>query len=206
MYNFSLFLTLEKMRCFILLIFSVLNFSCVISQDPVLIENEISDKAVHSFPKDFSFGAATAAYQIEGGWKDDGKGPSIWDTLTHNHPELIADHTTADVGPDSYHFYKSDVKALKQVGVNNLGVTVIKLNFIDRFQFITLQFQHYRFSVSWSRIFPRGLRVNKKAFDYYNLLIDNLILQNIEPVNIKAFLKCFKQDRKSYAGRDVVSL
>ena len=52
-----------------------------------------------------------------GAWNEDGKGMNIWDTLTHNHPELIADHLTADVGPDSYHFYKDDIEALKQVGV-----------------------------------------------------------------------------------------
>lgn len=108
------------MRCFIILIFLLVNVFCAISQTPVLIESEASEKAIFSFPKNFSFGASTAAYQIEGGWKDDGRGPSIWDTLVHNHPELIADRTTPDIGPDSYHFYKSDVKALKQVGVNNL--------------------------------------------------------------------------------------
>ena len=53
-----------------------------------------------------------------GAWNEDGKGPSIWDTLTHNHPELIADHLTADIGPDSYHHYKDDIEALKQVGVS----------------------------------------------------------------------------------------
>lgn len=57
-------------------------------------------------------------YQIEGGWNADGKGPSIWDTLTHDHPELVADHMTADVGPDSYHFFQKDIEALKKVGVS----------------------------------------------------------------------------------------
>ena len=71
-----------------------------------------------TFPKTFKFGSASAAYQIEGAWDIDGKSPSIWDTMTHDHPELIADHSTGDVGPDSYHLYKEDVKALKSVGVS----------------------------------------------------------------------------------------
>lgn len=104
----------------VLVVFALLFESFARSQFPVLIESEVSKKDFHTFPKDFSFGASTAAYQIEGGWKDDGKGPSIWDTITHNHPELIADHSTADIGADSYHFYKNDVKALKQVGVSDL--------------------------------------------------------------------------------------
>lgn len=110
----------QTKKMLFLVVFALLRFTLAVSQFPVLIEREASEKAFHTFPKDFSFGASTAAYQIEGGWQDDGKGPSIWDTITHNHPELIADHSTADVGADSYHFYKKDVAALKQVGVNDL--------------------------------------------------------------------------------------
>lgn len=71
-----------------------------------------------TFPDEFRFGAASAAFQIEGGWNDDGKTPSIWDTFTHNHPELILDKSNADVSADSYHFYEKDIEALKQIGVN----------------------------------------------------------------------------------------
>jgi Glycosyl hydrolase family 1 len=63
--------------------------------------------------------------QIEGGYQEDGKGPSIWDKLTHDHPELVADHSTADVGPDSYHFYKQDVAALKEIGVTSALVLLV---------------------------------------------------------------------------------
>lgn len=73
---------------------------------------------LRKFPDNFKFGAATAAYQIEGGWNASGKGPSIWDTLTHNHPELIVDKSNCDVGADSYHFYKDDVKLIKELGVS----------------------------------------------------------------------------------------
>ena len=73
---------------------------------------------IFTFPDSFKFGSASAAYQVEGAWNLDGKTPSIWDTMTHDHPELIADRSTGDIGPDSYHFYKEDVKALKSVGVS----------------------------------------------------------------------------------------
>lgn len=54
-----------------------------------------------------------------GGWNLDGKSPSIWDTLVHNHPNFIVDQSNADVGADSYHFYKEDVKAIKNAGVKS---------------------------------------------------------------------------------------
>lgn len=72
----------------------------------------------NKFPDDFEFGASTAAYQIEGAWDTDGKGPSIWDTFTHQHPELIKDASTGDVAADSYQFYEEDIKAIKRLGVS----------------------------------------------------------------------------------------
>lgn len=74
------------------------------------------------FPSTFKFGVATAAYQIEGGWSADGRGPSIWDTYTHEHPEMIVDHSTADVGPDSYHLFDKDLEALKELKVKSLNI------------------------------------------------------------------------------------
>lgn len=73
------------------------------------------------FPENFKFGAASSSYQIEGAWNESGKCPSIWDTFTHDHPELIADRSTGDVSADSYHFFKDDVAALKQVGVSEIN-------------------------------------------------------------------------------------
>ena len=73
---------------------------------------------IFTFSNEFKFGAASAAYQIEGGWNEGGKSPSIWDTFTHEHPELIVDGSNGDVSADSYHFHEKDVEALKQSGVN----------------------------------------------------------------------------------------
>ncbi|XP_041764641.1 lactase-phlorizin hydrolase-like [Anopheles merus] len=113
------------------------------------------------FPANFLFGAATAAYQIEGAWNVDGKGPSVWDTLTHTHPELVVDGATGDRAADSYRLYRSDVEALEKVGFN-----------------------YYRFSIAWSRLLPRGDRssLNQGAVRYYNALINALLAHGIEPV------------------------
>ena len=71
-----------------------------------------------SFPKEFIFGAASAAYQVEGAYNADGKGENIWDRLTHTFPEKIAgDIKTGDIAANSYENYKEDVKALKMTGV-----------------------------------------------------------------------------------------
>lgn len=69
------------------------------------------------FPDNFLFGVSTAAYQIEGAWDIDGKGPSIWDDFTHTYPEKIVDHQNADVGPNSYAYYPDDIAAVKSLNV-----------------------------------------------------------------------------------------
>jgi Glycosyl hydrolase family 1 len=71
-----------------------------------------------NFPNDFSFGVSSSAFQIEGGWNEDGKSPSIWDTFTHQYPERIVDGLSADIGPNSYQIFNEDINALKFVGVN----------------------------------------------------------------------------------------
>ncbi|KAI0494240.1 hypothetical protein KFK09_024372 [Dendrobium nobile] len=112
-----------------------------------------------NFPPDFVFGAATAAYQIEGAVDKGGRGPSIWDTYTHKFPERIADGSNGDVAADSYHRYEEDVKLLKELGMDA-----------------------YRFSISWSRILPEGRgKVNMEGVQYYKNLIDELIANGIKP-------------------------
>ncbi|XP_025830262.1 myrosinase 1-like [Agrilus planipennis] len=110
------------------------------------------------FPDDFLFGTATSSYQIEGAWNEDGKGENIWDHLTHNHTHLIRDRSNGDIACDSYHKYKEDIALLK-----DLGVSV------------------YRFSFSWSRIFPHGhpYKPNPAGIAHYVAFLDELAANNI---------------------------
>ena len=111
-----------------------------------------------NYPKRFLWGSATAAYQIEGGAQDDGRGPSVWDTFSHTAGKTYQGQT-GDVACDSYHLYKEDVKLLR-----NLGASV------------------YRMSISWSRVFPSGTgQPNQKGLDYYNRVVDELLANNITP-------------------------
>ncbi len=110
------------------------------------------------FPKGFVWGAASASYQTEGAWNEDGKGLSIWDVFTHT-PDKIAFGDHGDVACDGYHRYKEDIALLADMG---LGA--------------------YRFSVSWPRIFPEGRgHVNEKGLAYYDALVDCLLEKGIEP-------------------------
>ncbi|WP_242968535.1 GH1 family beta-glucosidase [Sulfobacillus sp. hq2] len=111
------------------------------------------------FPPTFQWGAATAAYQIEGAAQEDGRGPSIWDDFSHT-PGKTYHNDTGDIACDHYHRMVQDVDLLAQVGVS-----------------------HYRFSVSWSRVFPQGhLRtVNPSGLAFYDRLVDTLLDRGITP-------------------------
>lgn len=130
----------------------------------------------YEFPESFKYGAASSSYQIEGAWNESGKCPSIWDTFTHDHPELIADGSNGDVSADSYHFYRDDIAALKHVGVSAINCYLVI------FYKTGLKFHHYRFSFSWPRILTNGTLLNEKGIDYYNNLIDALLENDIEPI------------------------
>uniref|UniRef100_A0A1I7ZVY1 Cytosolic beta-glucosidase n=1 Tax=Steinernema glaseri TaxID=37863 RepID=A0A1I7ZVY1_9BILA len=111
------------------------------------------------FPEDFIWAAATSAYQVEGGVIGTGRGPSIWDRYLALHPP--AHNQTGDVACDTYHKYEEDAILMKKQGLKS-----------------------YRFSISWSRIFPDGRvhRVNPEGVQYYHNLIDALLKQDITPV------------------------
>lgn len=112
-----------------------------------------------TYPKNFIWGCATASYQIEGAWNEDGRGPSIWDDFCHTAGNT-AGNATGDIACDHYHRYAEDVAIMKEMGLNA-----------------------YRFSLSWSRLFPNGDSVrNEAGFAFYDKLIDLLIENNIEPV------------------------
>uniref|UniRef100_A0A3B3UVZ7 Klotho n=1 Tax=Poecilia latipinna TaxID=48699 RepID=A0A3B3UVZ7_9TELE len=110
-----------------------------------------------TFPSDFMWAVGTAAYQVEGAFEKDGKGLSIWDTFTRGGNRMA----TGDVGSDSYHNIHADIRAIRQLGVT-----------------------HYRFSLSWSRIFPNGTRgsYNEIGTNYYRTLIKRLKEIRVQPV------------------------
>ena len=108
------------------------------------------------FPKDFLWGTATAAAQIEGAWNEDGRTPSIWDMATK---DQIARGETCHDACDHYHRYKEDVALMKEMGLKS-----------------------YRFSLSWSRILPERGKVNPKGIEFYVNLVKELRANNIEPL------------------------
>ncbi|XP_074270470.1 beta-glucosidase 17-like [Silene latifolia] len=114
------------------------------------------------FPQDFIFGAGSSAYQIEGAANLDGKGPNNWDYYTHKYPATTTwDGSNGDVSADFYHHYKNDIKLMKKIGLT-----------------------HFRFSISWSRILPKGTKaggVNQLGIDFYNNVIDELLANDIQP-------------------------
>jgi len=114
---------------------------------------------ISPFPRDFAWGVATAAYQVEGAATEDGRGPSVWDVFSKK-PGAVFEGHTGDVACDHYHRYKEDVALMKKLGVKS-----------------------YRFSISWTRILPEGAGApNPKGFDFYNRLLDELQGAGIQPM------------------------
>jgi beta-glucosidase len=110
------------------------------------------------FPDNFLWGAATAAYQIEGASDEDGKGESIWDRFSHT-PGKVLNGTTGDVACDHYHRWRVDIALMRELGL-----------------------QAYRFSISWPRILPAGVgAVNAAGLDFYDRLVDELLEAGIQP-------------------------
>ena len=112
-----------------------------------------------TFPKDFVWGAATAAYQIEGATQVDGRGESIWDRFAGT-PGKVHNGDTGDVACDHYHRWREDLDLMASLGL-----------------------RAYRFSISWPRIQPDGRGpVNQRGLDFYSRLVDGLLERGIDPL------------------------
>ena len=110
------------------------------------------------FGPDFQWGVATAAYQIEGAWNEDGKGPSVWDTFTHK-KRKIQNNENADVSCDFYHRYEDDLGRMAAMNIPN-----------------------NRFSLAWSRVIPEGTgKPNEKGLDFYDRVIDKTLDLGMQP-------------------------
>ncbi|MDA8194701.1 MAG: GH1 family beta-glucosidase [Thermaerobacter sp.] len=118
----------------------------------------MEDELVGVFPPDFKWGVATAAYQIEGATREDGRGASIWDDFSHT-PGRVFNGDTGDTACDHYHRYAQDVALMARLNI-----------------------RHYRFSVAWPRVLADGKGpVNPAGMDYYERLVDTLLANGVEP-------------------------
>ncbi len=135
------------------------------------------------FPRDFLLGAATAAYQIEGGTREEGRGTSIWDTFSHIPGKTYEGHT-GDVASDHYHRWRADVELMAQ-----------------------LNLEAYRFSIAWPRVLPQGFgKINARGLDFYDNLVDALLNKGIKP-----FITLYHwdlpqalQDKGGWVNRDLI--
>jgi len=135
-----------------------------------------------SFPKDFLWGASTAAYQIEGAIHADGRGPCVWDTFTA--AGRIQDGSSAAVACDHYHRWPEDIALMKGAGFNA-----------------------YRFSIAWPRIVPAGTgAVNAKGLDFYDRLVDAILAAGIRPMACLYHwdLPQPLEDKGGWQGREVI--
>jgi beta-glucosidase len=134
------------------------------------------------FPKNFYWGTATAAYQVEGAVREDGRGESIWDRFAHT-PGKIKDGSTGDVACDHYHRYREDIGLMRAMSLNS-----------------------YRFSMAWPRILPSGTgQVNSKGLDFYKRVIDELLAAGIRPLPTLYHwdLPQALEDRGGWTNRDM---
>ena len=131
------------------------NNSAVASPEIKKIGDSVSS---YQFPKNFMWGVATSAYQIEGAASVGGRKPSVWDTFSAT-PGRVKNGDTGEVACDHYHRYKTDVQLMADLGI-----------------------KHYRFSIAWSRIIPDGRgQVNEEGVDFYKRLVDSLREKGITP-------------------------
>lgn len=123
------------------------------------MRSEIPMSKEYRFPEGFWWGSATSAVQIEGAADEDGKGMNVWDYWYQKEPNRFFNGIGSQVTSDFYHRYKEDIKLMKELGHNS-----------------------FRFSISWSRLIPGGTgKVNEKAVEFYNNVINELLENGIEP-------------------------
>ena len=137
-----------------------------------------------AWPADFLWGAATASYQIEGAWQEDGKGESIWDRFSHT-PGKVKNGDTGDMACDHYHRWPQDIALMQELGL-----------------------AAYRYSISWPRILPSGRgAVNEAGLDFYDKLTDGLLAAGIQPwVTLYHWdLPQALQDTGGWANRDTAA-
>ncbi|MCW5906304.1 MAG: beta-glucosidase [Chitinophagales bacterium] len=167
-----------------------LRISAALSLGGLLPNNLLAELATSSelhrsdFGKDFVWGTATAAYQIEGAWNLDGKSESIWDHFTHHRKAKIKTRENGDVACDFYHRYESDIELMRQMNI-----------------------PAFRFSLAWTRILPDGTgKVNQKGIDFYHRVIDKCLKENVAP-----WITCYHwdlpqilEDKGGWANRDSI--
>ncbi|KAL1567134.1 beta-glucosidase [Salvia divinorum] len=144
-----------KLKCVIIgTYFWIVSISAVKSST-----EEHTDVKRSDFPHGFLFGAATSAYQVEGAFHEDGKSLSNWDIFCHIDGNVV-DGSNAEIADDHYHRFMEDIEMME-----SLGLTA------------------YRFSISWSRVLPRGKlgQINQAAIEFYSKIVDNLLLRGIQP-------------------------
>jgi beta-glucosidase len=146
--------------------------------------HDIDPTAPVKFPRNFLWGSATAAYQVEGSPLADGAGPSIWHRFVRR-PGMVLNGDTGDVACDQYRRWRDDIALMRELGM-----------------------QAYRFSIAWSRIFPEGKgRLNQAGLDHYERLIDGLLEAGIEPLCTLYHwdLPAALNDLGGWVNRDVAS-
>ena len=128
------------------------------------------------------WGVAASAYQIEGAWNEDGKGPSIWDTFSHI-PGKVANNQNGDVAIDHYHRWQEDLDLMASLNVKS-----------------------YRFSIAWTRILPSGRgAVNSPGLDFYDRLVDGCLARGLDPVPCLFHYdlpQALQDDRGGWKNRD----
>ena len=134
-----------------------------------------------AFPNNFTWGAATASYQIEGAAQEDGRGPSVWDTFAAT-PGKVFNGDNGEVACDHYHRVPEDIAIMKDMGIDS-----------------------YRFSIAWPRLAPQGdARREQRGYDFYSRLIDQLLEAGIKPLPTMYHwdLPQALQDKGGWANRD----